>query len=90
MFNPFATGDTQPPTAGLQDAPEPGPASGASTARGAAESDDSNLGSDVGSISRHPSTVLDILISEYPGHLALDGCLCASSEALNASTHVYL
>ena len=56
MFSLLATGDTQPPTAGLQDAPGPGPASGASTALGAAESDGSNLGSDVGSISRHPST----------------------------------
>ena len=37
MFNIFATGVTQPPTAGLQDAPGTDPASGASTARGAAD-----------------------------------------------------
>ena len=44
MFNLFATGVTQPPTAGLQDAPGTDPASGASTARGAAEPEGSNPG----------------------------------------------
>ena len=68
MFNLFATGVTQPPTAGLQDAPGTDPASGASTARGAAEPEGSNPGGrDVDSGSdRTAAPASTIGISGYP------------------------